>query len=408
LAYALYERLQTDDEFVVHYLKESPIINYSVTKEVSGALDGILTAVIKSNEIKSGSFGMRSRPVDAGYTSALGACVLSYIQEPNKHRGQFLSMIPDDIKGTKDTKRHIAEVFGKLRVGLGANDTNAAFMDTLVWLFNKWAIKYGPSLGKVVLESNKIKFDMVKRRAIPYKLEHTKKKGAMTTHVRYSSPRNIGQSPLLANNERTTLRTLARVVYYDTIDKIEDDWKGLSSQEQHTNYDKVVDEVKQVHISYTEAASKINARIFKRKKIFTKLSGLAEPTAGKKKTVDAKAKAKHMADITKAVFTDSQLCKKQPLATNMKVLLLGTIVETLFDEILTDERELTNRVDNKQRCEVVLKTMRNAENDYLLLGVSHAKEINLFTVSNQFGLLADDDDDAESVDDEGDPPKDEY
>jgi hypothetical protein len=236
---------------------------------------------------------------------------------------------------------------------------------------------------------------MVRKKALPYKIEKVKKKNVMHQHVRYSSPRNIGQSPLLSSGERGALRMLGRLCYYDEADDMKNTWNAMGAPEQHEKYIEYVESLKKLYTNYNEASQKVNSRIFKRKNIFSKLSGVEAPKQGKKKQPDSKLVAKYLSDITKDVFSDVEKQEKEPIATDMKTLLMGTIVETKWDELMKKGPKDGPKSLDSQQWDALRKTLSIGDvNHSKLLASKYRKQVNLFLISNQLGVGGNPNDDS--------------
>jgi hypothetical protein len=385
LAYLLISQIKDIDIFII---EEDCKITMEVTPEISDIIDGMTLCVRKGEEIKTGSFGGRRKAVDNGFAIAMGQCCTYYCQEADKDRGYLMDLIPDDIRGTKEVKKASTELFGKMRT-LYKKDENEHFLPTLIWLFNKWAYQHANTIGRSVMRCQKIGWDKVKRRSIPNKNVSRKLKGKTIWQTHYSSPKNVGASPLLSSAEKTLLKAMAKMGYYDVLSSAEEDWKKLSSEEQHDQYNWYVDYVKSHHKVYCDSAARVCGRQYKRRKYFEKITNktLVIP---KRKSVDPKAISKHLADITKEVFGSKEFCDKLPLQTSMWCL----IVNTLFEDIITktNEKQLSHHFEN-----VKAKALSKARDLVLMnkdtVSIDHKDSYSLFVSTNQYSILDDEDDD---------------
>jgi hypothetical protein len=385
LAYLLISQVSDVDYIITE--SECPI-TMEVTPELEAILDGMTLCIRKGKEVTSGSFGRRSKSVDNGFAIAMAQCCISYCQEADKNRGHLMDLLPDDLKGTRDSKKAATEVFGKLRT-LYKKDENRHFLGALVWLFNKWAIQYADTIGASVMRCQKISWQAVKKKAIPCKTLSKKIKGKTVAVTQFSAPKNVGSSPLLSPGERTLLKSGAHIAYHSILAQAEDEWKKLTSQAQHDQFEDTVKLLKETHKSYADTASRICGRQYKRRKYFENSTD-THLTSSKKKKVEPKALSKHLADITKKVFSDPHKVKKLPLQTSGWVLIVNTQLQDVVEEVNSGKIDLGNYF-NDTRARQVKILCRSLVDDSKELLNEHQEAYESFISTNQFSALDEED-----------------
>jgi hypothetical protein len=327
----------------------------------------------------------------------MAQCCLYYCQEQNKNRGHLLELIPGDLRGTKELKKQSTEVFGKIRT-LYKKDENKHFVPTLVWLFNKWAQQHADSIGRSVMRCQKIGWKMVKDKAIPHRTTSRKVKGKVVYQTQYTVPKNIGRSPLCSPQEKTLLKALAHIGYHNPLKDKEETWKAMSAQDQHASYDSWVDTLREVHNAYMDTAARICGRQYKRRRYFEAVTNSTLGT-GKKKKADPKVVSKHLADMSKEVFSNPDLAAKIPLATSCWVLLVNTTLEDIVTNIANNSLGLDAYFDSNRQ-----KQVKSAANVTILSGnyleANHGEAYLNFISTNQYSAL--DDSDEEEEEDMGD------
>jgi hypothetical protein len=371
------------------------------TPEISSLIDGMTLCIRKGKEVKTGSFGNRSRAVDNGFAIAMAQCCVYYCQEQGKNRGHLLELIPEDLRGSKEMKKQSTELFGKIRTSY-KKDENKNFMSTLIWLFNKWAQQHANTIGYNVMRCQKIGWRMVKDKAIPHKITTRKVKGKTVSQTLYTNPKNIGTSPLCSPQEKLLLKSLAHIGYHDPMKEQEEQWKMLSAKDQHDHFDSNVKTLRELHSAYNDTASRICGRQYRRRKYFERVTN-EELATSKKKKPDPKAVSKHLADLTKKVFSDSKLEKQIPLATSSWVLIVNTILEDVVTEIVGERVDLTKYFDGN-RAKQLKSAAVACSNNGKTLATEHEAAFKNFISTNQYSVLDDDDDDG---DDDGEPPQEE-
>jgi hypothetical protein len=391
LAYLLVDSL-SDELGIVMIENENVISIGDLPAEITKYADGITLAVLKSKEITSGSFGSRSSPLDLGYTAAIASCCIHYCQEAGANRGQFLTMIPEGLRGTKEIKKSTTEWFGKLRSMLTKDEYGQRLLNTLIWLFNKWALKHSSTIGRRVMRSQKIRWEIVKINAIPHQTRMKKERGKVTYYTNFSSPKNIGSSPLISTTEKTVLRTLSQLGYTNVLEETENKWKSCTAELQHSIFDDTVAKIKSLYLRHSEASARIVSRQYKRRKYFEKEAGMQPPSTKKNKPLDPKVLSKHLSDLSKKVFSSQAIKSKIPLATSSMALIINTYLEEVLDNCLAKRDTLVEAV-GKEKSVILAKEMRAFKDSWNLLKQKEPQEVLRFEATNQYGLLAEDDDD---------------
>jgi hypothetical protein len=384
LAYLLVSQI---DDLDIQIVETDCAISMGLTPELNAMLDGMILAVRKGKEITSGSFGGRSKAVDNGFAAAVAQCCIYFCQEKDKNRGFLLDIIPDDLVGTKEQKKVLTELFGKIKT-LYKKDDNEYFVDTLIWLFNKWAQQHANSIGRSVMRCQKISWESIKKKAIPHKIISRKVKGKTVSHTAFSVPKNIGVSPLCSAEERTVLKSLAHIGYHDRLREEERKWKALDSGEQHDTFNTVVSTMNEHHRAYCEAAARVCGRQYKRRKYFEKLTGESLPSS--KKKADPKVLNKHLADMSKKVFSDPALRAKLPLQTSCMALLVNTILEDIVEQQFKEQVDL-NLYFNNDKAKQLKESYGRAFTAFRALKVEKPQDVERYVTTNQYGLLDDDD-----------------
>jgi hypothetical protein len=385
LAYLLISQVDGVDYIITE--SECPI-TMEVTPEIEAILDGMTLCIRKGKEVTSGSFGRRGKSVDNGFAIAMAQCCISYCQEAGKNRGHLMDLLPDDLKGTRDSKKAATELFGKLRT-LYKKDENRHFLGALVWLFNKWATQHADTIGASVMGCQKISWQAVKKKAIPCKTLSKKIKGKTVAVTQFSAPKNVGSSPLLSPGEKTLLKSGAHIAYHSILAKTEEEWKALTSQEQHDQFDDTVNTLKETHKSYADTASRICGRQYKRRKYFESSTD-THLTNSKKKKVEPKALSKHLADITKKVFSDPAKVKKLPLQTSGWVLIVNTQLQDIVEGVHSGDIDLSNYF-NETRARQVKVLCRAVVDESQELLTEHRDSYESFISTNQYSALDDGD-----------------
>jgi hypothetical protein len=394
LAYLLLKRLE--DEVDVHPLNaDHPKFSGKLSDENEKMLDGVMLAVLQSDEITSASFGNRRNPLDNGFAAAVATCCVAYCQEQGANRGQFLSMIPDDLRGTRDAKKVTTKIFGALRTSLSGDKDSVHFLNTITWLFNKWALKYRNTVGMAVMRCQKIRWDIVRKNALPYRIEKKRTKNGIIENIIFGAPKNVGYSPLINAVEKNVLRSLAQVGYHIPMKNLEDEWKSLTAQEQHDRFPNFIRDVKDHFNDYNDDSSKVVGRQYKRRIYFEKVTGDKPPSAKKNKTIEPKVLSKHLADISKKVFSSEKLREKIPLATSSMVLVVNTIYEDMVTEALNQKFDL-EKYFGKQKATALMSELATFSDSFIKLKESHKVEYNRFITTNQYGLLDEPDEDEDS------------
>jgi hypothetical protein len=390
LAYLLISQI-TDINITI--VEEDCPITMELTPELNSIIDGMTLCVRQGKKVTSGSFGGRRRAVDNGFAIAMAQCCTYYCQEADKDRGYLMDLIPDDLKGTKEVKKASTELFGKIRT-LFKKDENEHFVPTLIWLFNKWAHQHADSIGRSVMRCQKIGWEKVKRKALPHKNISRRVKGKTTWQTQYSSPKNVGASPLLSSAEKTLLKSLAKMGYYDVLQGMEDRWKAMPSWEQHDHYNVTVDALREMHKTYSDSASRVCGRQYKRRQYFERATSKQLET-GKKKKADPKALSKHLADITREVFGSAQIASKIPLQTSCWCLIVNTQFEDMIKE--ADSTMLTAHFGDT-KAKLLRKNMDLVISRSKALIQEEREAYELFISTNQFSALDDGDNEMYNTD----------
>jgi hypothetical protein len=246
------------------------------------------------------------------------------------------------------------------------------------------------------MRCQKIGWDKVKSKALPHKSISRKVKGKTMWQTLYSSPKNIGASPLLNPEEKTLLKSLAHIGYHEPMQSMEEKWKALSSEEQHDHYYDTIKKVKDLHMSYCESASRVCGRQYKRRRYFEKVVN-KQLTINKKKKSDPKALSKHLADITKEVFSDSKIVESIPLQTSTWCLVVNTMLEDIAVEVNNKNVDVNLYFDMNKGSQVK-KSVERLFSLRASLVIKHKDAFDLFTTTNQYSALDDDDDDESDAD----------
>jgi hypothetical protein len=245
------------------------------------------------------------------------------------------------------------------------------------------------------MRCQKIGWEKVKRRALPHKNISRRVKGRTVWQTLYSSPKNVGASPLLSSVERGLLKSMARIGYHDVLSAMENEWKVMSSKEQHDHYQQTVIDLREAHKSYCDSASRVCGRQYKRRKYFEKVVGKSLPT-GKKNKSDPKALSKHLADITKEVFGDSETVGRLPLQTSTWCLIVNTNFEDIVEQCVKDQSILANHFDRTKATQT-LRGFEGVLNDKASLVASGNRRLyENFVSTNQYGVLDDSDEESTS------------
>jgi hypothetical protein len=380
-------------------------IDLTLDKQVESSLIGIWAAVSGKREVgPDTSFPTAGHPVDLGYTAALAESASCYVDEPHAGRGFFKQLIPEKFIGSAGSKRYLSDIIGKIRTAC-TKEEHSEVPETLHWLIHRWAFTHRGDIGATVLRNQKIKWDSVKRKALPYTIEKRKVKGKTVESLRYSVPKNIGDSPLLAPLEKQLFKRMAQILYFGILDKLEHRWKGLTGPEQHDSFTDLVKKLTKLHDNYSKSADKLCARVYKRKKLYEKALGKPEPKSTKKKKVTATMVARHMVELSSEMAKDPKAQARVPFVYNTKLLLRGTDFESTFDEIFSQDRDI---LDMAEYCDIdtdkLLQTVSLFEDSYEGLCRKHGSDkINSIVVSNGFDALMEEEQEEDEEDTSADP-----
>jgi hypothetical protein len=246
-----------------------------------------------------------------------------------------------------------------------------------------------------VMRCQKIRWDIVRKNALPYRIEKKRTKNGIIENIIFGAPKNVGYSPLINAVEKNVLRSLAQVGYHIPMKNLEDEWKSLTAQEQHDRFPNFIRDVKDHFNDYNDDSSKVVGRQYKRRIYFEKVTGDKPPSAKKNKTIEPKVLSKHLADISKKVFSSEKLREKIPLATSSMVLVVNTIYEDMVTEALNQKFDL-EKYFGKQKATALMSELATFSDSFIKLKESHKVEYNRFITTNQYGLLDEPDEDEDS------------
>jgi hypothetical protein len=169
-------------------------------------------------------------------------------------------VLPTSVGGAKSASKYLSRIISGLRSGLPDENTSGA-LKTLELLIKAWQKSQSVAALDLV-RKNKISWGSVQMAGSPTTIKKGKK-GRPDQRV-ISSPSKPSQSPWLSQQERVKLSKIF-ADRWSRPDEIRKEWMALNEVEQHKQYNKYVQRLKDHYADISRISSSVHAKLGHRK-----------------------------------------------------------------------------------------------------------------------------------------------